>query len=96
MVLGKFPVPGRPTNLDYSKTRAYCACNRCGWGLFGPFYSRLSLLFFFSLSLEDGPNRLKFYLKGPLYPKQPTNFLQNIQQPSYLFDNRFLSVRFIC
>ena len=32
MVLGKLPVPGRPTNLDYSRTRAYCAYSRCGWG----------------------------------------------------------------
>ena len=30
-VLGKLPVPGRPTNLDYSRARAYCACSRCGW-----------------------------------------------------------------
>ena len=30
MVLGKLPVPGRPTNLDYSVARAYCACIRCG------------------------------------------------------------------
>ena len=34
-VLGKLPVPGRPTNLDYSRARAYCACSRSGWGLFG-------------------------------------------------------------
>ena len=47
MVLGKLPVPGRPTNLDDSRTRAYCACSRCGWGLFGHFLlsSILSLLF---------------------------------------------------
>ena len=25
MVLGKLLVPGRPTNLDYSRARAYCA-----------------------------------------------------------------------
>ena len=31
-MLGKLPVPGRPTNLDYSRARAYCACSRCGWG----------------------------------------------------------------
>ena len=55
MVLGKLPVPGRPTNLDYSRARAYCACSRCGWGLFGHFFSRLSFLFSFSLSLGDGP-----------------------------------------
>ena len=38
MVLGKLPGPGRPTNLDYSGARAYCACSRCGWGLFGHFF----------------------------------------------------------
>ena len=27
MVLGKLPVPGRPTNLDESRPRAYCACS---------------------------------------------------------------------
>ena len=54
-VLGNLPVPGRPTNLDYSRARAYCACSRCGWGLCGHFYSQLSLLFSFSLSLGDGP-----------------------------------------
>ena len=54
-VLGKLPVPGRPTNLDDSRARAYCACSRCGWGLFGHFFSHLSLLFSFSLSLGDGP-----------------------------------------
>ena len=55
MVLDKLPVPGRPTYLDCSRARAYCACSKCGWGLFGHFFSRLSLLFSFSLSLGDGP-----------------------------------------
>ena len=41
MVLGKLPVPGRPTNLDHSMARAYCACSMCGWGMFGHFFSRL-------------------------------------------------------
>ena len=54
MVLGKLPVFGCPTNLDSSRARAYCACIRCGWGLFC-FFSRLSFVFSFSLSLEDGP-----------------------------------------
>ena len=54
-VLGKLPVPGRPTDSDYSRARAYCACSRCGWGWFGHFFSHLSLLFSFSLSLGDGP-----------------------------------------
>ena len=55
MVLGKLPVPGRPTYLEKSRARAYCSCSRCGWGLFGYFFSRLSFLFSFSLSLGDGP-----------------------------------------
>ena len=50
-VLGKLPVPGRPTNSDYSRSRAYCACSRCGWGLFGHFcLSSITSLFFLSLS----------------------------------------------
>ena len=56
-VLDKLPVPGRPTNnyFDYSRARAYFACSRCGWGLFGHFYSHLSFLSSFFLSLGDGP-----------------------------------------
>ena len=54
-VLDKLPGPGRPSNLDYSRARAYCACNRCRRGLFAHFFSHLSLLFSFSLSLGDGP-----------------------------------------
>ena len=54
-VLGKLPVPGRPTSLDDSRARAYCACRRCGWGWFGNFFSQLSFLYSFSLSLGDGP-----------------------------------------
>ena len=50
MVLGKLPVMGRPTYLDYGKARAYCAYSRCGWGLFGHFFSHLSFLFFLPLS----------------------------------------------
>ena len=42
-MLGKLSVPGRPTSLDDSRARAYCACNRCGWGLFGHFF--LSTIF---------------------------------------------------
>ena len=53
-MLGKLPVPGRPTNLAYSRARAYCAFSKCGRGLFGHFFSQLLLLFSFSLSLGDG------------------------------------------
>ena len=78
-VLGKLPVPGRPTNLDYSRARAYCAYSRCGWGLFGHFFSHLSPLFFLPLSFS-ARYRLKYCLKGPLSLKQPTN--QSTNNPS--------------
>ena len=55
MVLDKLPRPGRPTNSDDSRARAYCAFNTCGWGLFGQFFSPLSSYLSFSLSLGDGP-----------------------------------------
>ena len=55
MVLGKLSVLGRPTNLDNSRARAYRACSRCEWNLFGNFFSRLSFLFFFSPFLGDRP-----------------------------------------
>ena len=74
-VLGNFPVPGRPTDLYYSRTRAYCACCRCGLGLFGILFS---LIYPFSpLSpslLKTARYRLKYCLKGPFNPKQPTQF----------------------
>ena len=47
-VLGKLSVPGRPTNLDKSRTTVYCGCNRVG--LFGHFF--LSSIFFLSFSLS--------------------------------------------
>ena len=71
MVLGKLPVPGRPTNLDYSRTRAYCACSRCGWGCLDIF-SLVYLFCFLSPSLwETARYRLKCCLKGPFSLKQP-------------------------
>ena len=54
MVLGKLSVPGRPTTSDDSRTRAYCACSRRGWGLFGHFCSHLSFPSSFSRCLGDG------------------------------------------
>ena len=45
-VLGKLPVPGRPTNLDKSRARAYCVCSRCGWGCLDIFLSSIISLFF--------------------------------------------------
>ena len=36
---------GRFTNLDNGRARAYCVRSRCGWRLFGYFFSRLLFLF---------------------------------------------------
>ena len=72
-VLGKLSVPGRPTNLEDSRARAYCACSGCGWGCLDIF-SLIYLFCFLSPSLwETARYRLKYCLKGPLNPKQPTN-----------------------
>ena len=70
-VLGKLQVPGRPTNLAWSRARAYCAFSRYGWGGLDIFFSAA---IFLSPSLwETARYRLKYCLKGPLSPKQPTN-----------------------
>ena len=66
--LGKLPVPGCPTTLDKCRTRAYCACGRCGWVLFGHF-SLLSFLFSFSLSLEEGPVQTEMMSRRAVKPK---------------------------
>ena len=55
MVLGKLPVPGRPTILMIVGQGPIALAVGAGWGLFGHFYSPLSLLFSFSLSLGNGP-----------------------------------------
>ena len=74
-MLGKLSMPGRPTSLVDSRAKAYRACSRCGWGLFGHF-SLIYLFSYLSPSLwETARYRLKYCLKGPLNPKQPTNSL---------------------
>ena len=113
MVLGKLPVPGRPTSLDKSRARAYCSYCLKGsggamvlgklpvpgpptiWITVGQVPTALTvgsaltvvagggcldiftLLYPFSpLSpslWETARYRLKYCLKRPLNPKQPTN-----------------------
>ena len=63
MVLSKLPVSGRPTNLDSSRARAYCACSRCGWGLFGHFFF-LYHFSFLSLTNYKEANVCPIYKKG--------------------------------
>ena len=55
MVLGKLPVPGRPTfSITVGQGPTALALG-AGEGWFGRFYSHLSFLSSFSLSLGEGP-----------------------------------------
>ena len=86
-VLGKLPVSGRPTNLDYSRAMAYCACRKCGWGC-SDFLSSVISVFFLSFSFwKTTRYRLKYCLKGPLSltAYQPTNQLAS-KHCYYVFD----------
>ena len=93
-VLGKLSVPGRPTSLDDSRARDYCACSRCGWGCLDIF-SLIYLFSFLSPSLwETARYRLKYCLKGPLSPKQPTIIASHINW-GHLIKERFCFFPFI-
>ena len=73
MVLGKLLAPGRPTTLDNSRARAYCAYSM-GVGVVLTFFSRLSSLFFLPLSGRRSDID-KYSLRRTLSPKQPLNQL---------------------
>ena len=55
MVLGKLPVPGRPTIWMIVGQGPIALAVGAGGGLFGHFYSTLSFLSSFTFSLGDGP-----------------------------------------
>ena len=82
-VLGKLPVPGRPTILITVGQGSAALAVGAGGGcldIFTLIYPFTSL----SLSLwETARYRLKYCLKGPLNPKQPTNqyFLSLVFKP---------------
>ena len=68
-----------------SRARAYCACSRCGWGLFGRFFSHLSFLFSFSLSLGDRDWSGGAMVLGKLsVPGRPTMWITVGQGPTAL------------
>ena len=73
MVLGKVPVPGRPTiwiTVGQGHTALAVGAGGGCLDIFTPIYPFSPL----SPSLwETAPYRLKYCLKGPLSPKQPTN-----------------------
>ena len=55
MVLGKLPVPGRPTIWITVGQGPTALAVGAGGGGFRHFYSQLSILSSFSLSMGDGP-----------------------------------------
>ena len=70
MVLGKLPVPGRPKIWMTVGQGPIVLAVGAGGRLFGYF----TLVYPFSPSLwETARYRLKYCLKGPLNPNQPTN-----------------------
>ena len=54
-MLGKLAVPGRPTNLDNTSARVYCACIKDAGGGGLNIFSLVCLFSFLSSSLGDGP-----------------------------------------
>ena len=90
MVLGKLPVPGRPTILIIVGQGPTVLAVDAGGGcldIFSPVYH----FSFHTPSLwETARYRLKYFLKGPLSPTQPTNqnqenmFLTSIKPCSLL------------
>ena len=69
MVLGKLPLPGRPTYFIIVGQGPTALTVGAGGGCLDIF-TRLSFLFSFSLSLwETAQYRLKYCLKEPLSPK---------------------------
>ena len=66
-MLDKLSVLEHPTNLDNSSARAYCGCSRCGYGLYGLFFSSLS--FFFLPLWERARYGMKYCLKRAVKPK---------------------------
>ena len=80
MVLGKLPVPGRPTIWITVGQGPTALAVGAGGGCLDIF----TLIYPFSpLSpslWETARYRLKYCLKGPLNPKQPTNYLNNVSK----------------
>ena len=70
MVLGKLPVPGRPTILiTVGQGPAYGACRRCGCGVVWTFLLSSILSPLSPSLLETARYSLKYCLKGLLNPK---------------------------
>ena len=75
MVLGKLPVPGRPTIWIVVGQGPIVLAVRAGGGCLDIFNFAYLYSPLFPSLWETARYRLKYFLKGPLKPKQPTNQL---------------------
>ena len=94
MVLGKLPVPGRPTIWITVGQGPTALAVDAGEGCLDIF-TLIYPFFPFSPSLwETARYRLKYCLKGPLNPKQPTNQPQTCHASEFIpyFDTPAISV----
>ena len=73
MVLGKLPVPGRPTIWMTVGQGPTALAERAGVGYLDIFSLIYPISILSPSPWETARYRLKYCLKGPLSPKQPTN-----------------------
>ena len=73
MVLGKLPVPGRPTILITVGQGPTALAAGAGGGCLDIFTLNYPISILSPSLWETARYRLKYCLKGPLNPKQPTN-----------------------
>ena len=73
MVLGKLPVPGRPTILITVGQEPIALAVGAGGGCLDIFTLIYPFPFLSPSLWETARYRLKYCLKGPFNPKQPTN-----------------------
>ena len=93
MVLGKLAVPGCPTIWMIIRQGPTALAVGVGGGCLDVF---TLIYLFFSLSpsfWETAWYRLKYCLKGPLSPKQPTNQPTNLFERDQLLKERICSTR---
>ena len=81
MVLGKLPVPGRPTILITVGQGPTALAAGAGGGCLDIFTLIYPISIVSPSLWETARYRLKYCLKGPLNPKQPTN--QLLRSPSW-------------
>ena len=100
MVLGKLPVPGRPTfwiTVRQGPTAPAVGAGVCVFFFFfffffRHFYSHLSFLSSLSFSLwETARYRLKYCLKGPLNPKPTNQLIKCVRKFNKLIESFFSS-----